>query len=316
MRFHVDAWDPAYGTASLIDPTTESTAEVRCDVETAIAHWAPVDVIPPANGEPPLVIFVDGVRRTDAHLWIENGTGTASPGLCASYAAGAVTSRPGAANLSTVHVRRGVFASSAQTEDVQTTAGTYTASLTPADDPESLSLALQRRLAELEMIAAVDARSSLALAEQGQDLLVVDGPLRGRQHLPRALGFIKTHRVGYLPAELEPVVVALGPGQRTPVFVLGTTWDRHSWYLRLPCRPGAPWAGIVRVECSADMPVAEAVELAHISQSTLCRYASVEYKDPRAPANLFPTGGLERALRSRLGDQRVVFRALQVAASR
>ena len=30
--------------------------------------------------------------------------------------------------------------------------------------------------------------------------LVVDGPLRGRSHLPRALGYIKSHRAAYLPS--------------------------------------------------------------------------------------------------------------------
>src|SRR5262249_56685916 len=119
------------------------------------------------------------------------------------------------------------------------------------------------------------------------DLLVVDGPLRGRQHLPRALGYVKTHRVEYLPAELTAVVTALRAGQRTPVFHVGTSWHRYAWYLRLPCPAGvpwrldlrsaqsrtecagAPWAGIVRVECPADLPLAAAVELADRSTVTL-----------------------------------------------
>ena len=44
-------------------------------------------------------------------------------------------------------------------------------------------------------------------------------------------------------------LVAPGSGPAHPVFLMGTSWDRHSWYLRLPCRPG-----ILRVECSADIP--------------------------------------------------------------
>ena len=96
---------------------------------------------------------------------------------------------------------------------------------------------------------------------------------------------------------------------------MGTSWDRHAWYLRLPCLPGSPWAGIVRVECSADLSTADVVALANASQVTLCRYASAEYKDTRAPQNLVPIAGLERELRRRLGDPRVLHRALRAASA-
>ena len=41
---------------------------------------------------------------------------------------------------------------------------------------------------------------------------------------------------------LTAVVTALRPGQRTPVFHLGTVWGGWSWYLRLPGATGAPCA--------------------------------------------------------------------------
>ena len=106
----------------------------------------------------------------------------------------------------------------------------------------------------------------------------------------------------------------LSPGQRTPVFLMGTSWDRHSWYLRLPGPRGAPWAGVVRIECSADLPVPEVKELASLSQACLGRFASAAYKDARAPQNLYPIAGLERELRRRLGDPRLLYRALREAA--
>ena len=43
-------------------------------------------------------------------------------------------------------------------------------------------------------------------------------------------------------------------------------------------------------------------------------YASVAYKDSRAPQNLVPIAGLENILRHRLGDTRVLYRALREAA--
>jgi hypothetical protein len=75
-----------------------------------------------------------------------------------------------------------------------------------------------------------------------------------------------------------------------------------------------PWSGIVRLECSADLPVAEVTRLGDLTTRLLPPLASVPYKDPRAPQNLVPIGGLERELRHRLGDQHVLYRALRAAA--
>jgi hypothetical protein len=315
MKFAVDPWDPSYGT-SLNTELGESAAQVALDVELPAAEWQPIDPDPGAV-QPEAVLFVDGVRRVDAQLWVEDGTVEASPALCASYAAGVVCCcRDGGAHLLTADVRRGLFTTADSADDVRTTAGTYRATRTAAHPDvapaQLLSLAVQRELADTELAAAAAARSGHGVAD---DLLVVDGPLRGRQHLPRAIGFVKSHRSDYLPPQLGGVVAALRTGQRTPVFRLGSSWERHTWYLRLPCRPGAPWAGIVRVECSADLPAAEAVAHAARSQATLPRFASTEYKDSRAPQNLYPIAGLERELRRRLGEPNLLYRALRRAAA-
>ena len=71
---------------------------------------------------------------------------------------------------------------------------------------------------------------------------------------------------------------------------------------------------MVRVECAADLPVAEVIRLAGLSQRCLGRFASAAYKDSRAPQNLYPIAGLERELRRRLGDPRLLYRALREAA--
>ena len=153
-----------------------------------------------------------------------------------------------------------------------------------------------------------------ACAEQDADLLIVDGPLRGRQHLPSAVGYIKTHHVAYLPPEQQMVVSDLPVGSRTPLFVIGGGWSRQSWYLRLPSDGRSPWSGVVRCECPVDLPASEAIELADAVTVVLPRFASEAHKDPRAPQNLYPIAGLERELRRRLGDPSLVYRALRVAA--
>jgi hypothetical protein len=327
MRFNVEGWDPAYGSSlELEDYLGESTARVDPTVEEAVGRWRPLDP-DPGRPVPEALLFVDGVRRIEAQIWIDDHANGAPPAsataaLCASYAAGVVCCCRQQAHLVLAERRRGLFTIAAHATNISTWAGDYVVSRTApsAGVPLAMTLsqALQRRLAEIELETAIAARDAVHQhgAPPGGDLLVIDGPLRGRQHLPRAIGYIKSHRSTYLPAGLNAVVGSLAAGQRTPVFLMGTSWDRHSWYLRLPAAAGAPWAGIVRVECSADLPLAEVLELAGLSQLCLGRFASTEYKDGRAPQNLYPIAGLERELRRRLGDARLLYRALRQAASR
>lgn len=329
MRFSVDGWDPGYGSST--EDTGDvggpagvpgSSARVECDIEVPVGAWAPVPA-PTVADHPGAVIFLDGVRRLEARVWLHEDDGaTSSLAMAASWAAGAVCSCVQGAHLLHSDQRRGLFASTAQFAALTTRVGEFSAHHV-APDPEqspavTLSAGLQRLLGDLEIVTASAARAAAAahLPDPEDDLLVVDGPLRGRTHLPRTVGFIKSHRAVYLPAELNIVVAQLAAGERTPVFLMGTSWDRFAWYLRLPCRPAAPWTGIVRVECSADLPVPEVIALAHRTQSVLPRYASTEYKDTRAPQNLVPIAGLERTLRHRLGDQAQVHRALQAASLR
>ena len=326
MRFSVDGWDPTYGTSlELEEYLGESTASVEVSVELPAGQWRAIDPDPGLT-LPAALLFVDGVRRVEARVWIDDdvpggGAATqASAALCASYAAGVVCCCGQQAHVVLAETRRGLFTVAPHASDISTWAGEYTACRTTANAatplPVTLSHALQRRLGEAEVRTAVAARAAMpghGLPPEG-DLLVVDGPLRGRQHLPRTLGYIKSHRTSYLPPHLNALVGALAPGQRTPVFLMGTSWDRHTWYLRLPGAAGAPWAGVVRIECSADLPVPEVIGLAGLSQLCLGRFASAAYKDARAPQNLYPIAGLERELRRRLGDPRLLYRALRRAA--
>ncbi len=340
VSFSVDPWDPGYGLAfgEGADGTRpqaslpESAAELTLDLELPPDRWRPVTP-DPAQRLPRTALFLDGVRRIDASIWV-HGTGPQpSPGIAASLAAGLVAC-DGAARITDVLVERGLFTTSAEATDLVTRHARYPARLAAAapgggtahgdgasgeqaavdsrGGPDPLSLALQRRLADAEVRLAMAYRTG---QPDGDDLLIVDGPLRGRGHLDRTVGYIKTHHASYLPAAQAAVVSALAPGERTPVFGLGTTWRRTCWYLALPGTQQAPWAGVVRLECPADLPPARAAALADLTARLLPPLASAPHKDPRAPQNLVPIGGLERELRRRLGDQRLLYRSLRAAAT-
>ncbi len=325
MRVHVDAWDPSYGRSVEGDaagpagngPGAVSSAPVDVGVERPPESWSPLTPAPDARA-PRIVLLVDGVRRIDARVWVEDDEGVARPGVCASYAAGVVRCdlAAGVAALGLARVAHGLFAPGPTVTPLRAHAqARYHPYPVKGDDPAKVDAEVQRRLTELEVSVSQQARSS---ADPGSDadLLVVDGPLRGRTGLPRALGYAKTHHKQYLDTRLTGVVTSLAPGQRTPLFMLGDQWHRYSWYLRLPGPVGSPWAGIVRLECPADWPLAEAVRYADISAVTLPRFASTAYKDPRAPQNLVPIAGLERRLRGLLGDPRLLLRGLRSAAAR
>jgi hypothetical protein len=308
MKFSIDPWDVEYGASLGIDNVEPTNQQVAVDIETPAAAWAPV--APSSGGTPALrVLFIDGVRRIDARVWIESTAGDVYPGLCASFAAGAVCCDE-SARIVAACVNRGVFSTAPNASDITTSLTTYPARMAASSDAEGLMLAIHERMTQTEVAIAEEARRDQAI-----ELIVVDGPLRGRQHIERTLGFIKSHAVRYLPDALHRMVGTLAPGERTPVFTIGTSYSRHSWYLRLPGAAGSPWAGIVRCECSSDLTPAEAVALATQSSATLPRYASEPHKDPRAPQNLYPIGGLERELRRRLGDPAVLYRALRRASA-
>jgi hypothetical protein len=354
-RFTVDPWDPGYGQAvgeglgGRADDDggalATSTAELDLDLERPAAQWGPVDP-DPAPPLPGTVLFLDGVRRIDARIWL-HGSGPRAPagsqpapGLAASLAAGLVSCdghlgtargsgglppragtaggsggsppRAGTAKVTEVAVERGLFTAAPDAADIAGRHAHYPVRMAQGPGPDQLSLALQQRLGAAEVQLALAFRARYPDAD---DLLVVDGPLRGRTHLDRTVGYIKTHHASYLPPAQAAVVGALGPGQRTPVFAMGTSWRRHSWYLRLPGTPGVPWSGVVRLECSPELPPAAAVGLADLTARLLPPLASTPHKDPRAPQNLVPIGGLERELRRRLGDQQLLYRALRAAAT-
>jgi hypothetical protein len=241
-------------------------------------------------------------------VWITLDDGATRMGLCASFAAGRVRCAGTNAGITRAEVRRGLFGP-AGVPDLETRAGTWRALAVASDDIEKLSQGVQERMADLERAIATEADDA------PDHLLVLDGPLTGKLGMPGVVGYVKTHRVAYLPEEVAATVAARAAGERTPLFVTQSSWSRYSWYLRLPGPGGHPWSGVVRCEASADLPLADARRLADVTALTLPRFASSPHKDPRAPQNLYPIAGLERELRRRLGDAAWIWRAVRGAAT-
>jgi hypothetical protein len=305
VRYSVETWDPRYGAG--IEPELEGAGEpVEVSVEVAAQDWEPVT--PAGANEVATVVFVDGVRRIDCRVWITDGSRT-RPGLCASVAAGAVRCEPGAATLVAVEVRRGLHTAAADTRAIATPrGGDYELRPTHGDAEGDLYSGIQNHMTELE--AEV---SEVSEVVDGAELVVFDGPLRRREQTG-GVGYVKSQHVQYLPDELQPVVMALDAGQRTPLFAIEGQYMRWSWYLRLPGPRAHGLSGIVRLELPRLGDVSCAAHRADQVSATLPRFASEAHKEPRAPQNLYPVAGLEHRLRHRLGDPHLLERDLRLAS--
>jgi hypothetical protein len=301
VRFSVETWAPEYGAAMNAE-MEESASAVDVSVELTADAWRPLEVDVAPLDE---IVFVDGVRRIDANVWIDDGAEPPTYGVCATYAAGAVHCN-GSAEIVDVVVERSLFTSARTAEGIETRHGTYGVVPTVSSAPEDLWIGIQKRMGLLE------GRVSAGLGSSG--LIVVDGPLSHHQHVDGAVGYIKSQHVHHLPDEVRPILRQIPVGRRTPLFMVGGTRQVFSWYMRLASMGGS-MSGVVRCEVAAAGTAAEATVLANRVVATLPRFASQEHKDPRAPQNLYPIGGLERELRRRLGDQLLMYRALRRAAS-
>ena len=72
MRFAVDGWDPSYGASlELEEQLQESTASVAVDVELPANRWQAIDATTD-RALPAAILFVDGVRRIEARVWIDD----------------------------------------------------------------------------------------------------------------------------------------------------------------------------------------------------------------------------------------------------
>ena len=307
MNFVIETWDPAYGS-SVQDPGLEPTSQtVDVNVELPSHEWR--SITPEPGAVPDAITFVDGVRRIDARVWIAEPDGRSRPGVCASVAAGAVRCLPGKADLSEVVVERGLYTASEHAQSIESLGQLgrgYELRPVGDDSDEALYLGVHRHMTSIEADLADE------LNEPG--LVVFDGPL-GRRDGVNAVGYVKTHHVSYLSAEHQLVIARLGPGQRSPLFRVDSHWPTWSWYLRLPGPVSHGLSGVVRLELPALGDADSAVDRADQVSAALPAFASEEHKESRAPQNLYPIAGLERQLRRRLGDAKLLERALRRTAA-
>ncbi len=305
-RIYVEGWSPDYG-APLAPDETLAPAEGSVDDTVETTTWRPLDGHDDGVDS---VVFVDGVRRIDAHLTLDDPQVGPVSGLCGTFAVGAAVwdRTVPRTEVAAERVERWAILSGGRDEifpPVDLEPG-YATMTTTDPDPSAPLRALHSAMRSAE--------GNLATAMASDTFVIADGPLNELGPRP-AVGYIKSHRVRYLSPERNAVVAALARGQRTPLFTIGG-YARYSWYVRLAVvAQGHSWSGIVRCEAPNSLPTDQVVTLADRTAAMLPVVASEPHVDPRAPQNLVPIAGLERALRHRMGDPGLVVRRLREAVA-
>ena len=305
-RLFVEGWAPEYGAS--VEPDEDlRAAEGSVDVHVEQTPWGPIAGV---DDGIPKVAFVDGVRRIDARLVLDESSGPV-PGICGTYAVGAVLwdriercSEVIDATTTRMAILTGGHVPELPSLDYGLS---FDGVSVPDDDPASLVRSLHDAMR----------RSEAQLAEelaQGGYFVVADGPLYEYTETDK-MGFIKSHRRAYLASEQAPILGELGAGERTPLFTIGEgRYRRYSWYVRLAERGGGhSWSGIARCEASAGLGVEAVAGIGDRSAAVLPLVASEGHIDPRAPQNLIPIAALEKDLRHGMGDAGLVLRALRTA---
>lgn len=303
---HVENWAPEYGAPIEHDPSlAPSESVIDASVETT--DWQPI--IPDASvaDSVDLVCFVDGVRRVDARLTLDEPQGPI-PGLCGSLGVGATywDRTVPRSTFGDIRIERLAVIGSGRTIDVPPVGNlSYEPVSVPGDDPAELVRYFHNRMRKAEAVLSSE------LAGRGH-LVIADGPINELR--PQSvIGFIKTHRVNYLGLEETETVRRLTAGARTPMFLMdGHIYARYSWYLKLADIPGGhTWSGVVRCEVPASLGLEQATTYADVAAALLPQTAPPLHTDPRAPQNLVPIGALEKELRRNLGDGGLVYRGLR-----
>ena len=303
----VEPFDAAYGAGFRADEEDEHTVE--CLVVEDGGHFRIHR--PPDAGPPARLCFVDGVRRTEAHLTLTNPEGETITGLAGAWGAGAVLiGSDGPAEIDHVDIGRAVIFS-----------GGHQVRLSPHPGGwrwRSLSVENEELRAAPQHLQRVmrDTESEIAdrLFAEGW-LVVFDGPLHylRRSRAAPVVGYVKTHHRRTLAVEHWQTVPSLGVGERTSLFAMKD--DRYACYVRVG-NPGpwaGPWAGVARLEVPANSGRSQAIATVDRAARWLPTFASSPHRDARAPVNLAPVARLEQHLHHLLGDSRLALRAVREA---
>lgn len=313
LKVRLDPWQPEFGPefGGIEEQSPESPESLDIELERSSQLWSAIDPDVRAETREP-VWFIDGVRRLEARVTAKLDD-QYSYGAFGAYAVGAVQLNNEQALFERFATGRLLALSSSEQPlgEIAVTRGLVYIPVRVADaEPDAPIRAIHG-----EMRKAEESLARELAAHEGR-LVVVDGPLTFEEHTRgSAVGYIKRIIKTYLAPPQLALLAILKPGQRTPLFALrgSKRFSRISWFLRLsePKRGDSEFSGIVRLEVAEAVGVEGAQKLAGACGALLPALKARRALDQRAPQNLLPISALERFLRRKLGDERIIRRRLE-----
>jgi hypothetical protein len=320
MRIALDPWGSDYGSQIAIpyEVDSEETSVQALGKQIEECPWEPI--VPSSATLPEVTAVIDGVMRVDAPPAVIIDGEKRFPALFCSYAAGAVVLNQKVEIVEEQVGRLFIVGSSQSGPDIEVPAGNsnkgpllYRSVSSQATTPDKLRQTLMTEMRQSE--AEVAGRLS-----SPEKLILADGNLTFIGGSSSVVGVIKTIQRIYLSPTDAAILERLRPGERTPLFHFPGSSTRKSYevltcYLRLvsPRPIEHSFAGLVRIEVDYGLGVQKAVALLEQAAVKVFALASHAPKDPRAPQNLIPVGGLERQLRRKLGDPQLIRRGIEKA---
>jgi hypothetical protein len=316
IAIRLDPWPAEYESSFQIDEfEPDSPGKVETHIEGI--GWQAVE--PEPSPRPGPLHFVDGVRRVEARLILDDASGRIIRGLFGSFAVGAVRVQHNAASFQQIRVGRSIVVGAgvplddtAIEEANHLKVGNTELIFEPVGVPENTPAASVAGLQNLMRDAEARLAEELSIDSA---CVFADGPLTYFSGIKQpAVGVIKRLVEPYLSAEQFELVRQLSVGQRTPLFVITKAkYDRYSWYLRVGSPRGMDHdvGGVLRLEVRSGIGLEGAIELANLSAACLPGFAGDSFRDPRSPQNLLPIGALENELRHRMGDATGIRRAIE-----
>lgn len=310
IRLTLDPWPAEYESSFEIDGFDEED-QVKVDTDVEGVAWQAIE--PPKQERTGVLYFIDGVRRVEARVIVDDGSGRIIRGLYGSAAVGAVRVESKMASFEEIRVKRLIVAGTGILPEAELlTVGNTQLPFEPISVADTTPLGPVEGLQNL--MRTEEATLGEALASKA-DCVFADGPLTYFSGVMQTtVGVIKRLIEPYLSALQFELVRRLGTGQRTPLFVITRPkYDRYSWYLRVgqPRVMDHDVAGVLRLEVRSGAGIERARELADLSASCIPSFVGEAFRDPRAPQNLLPIGALETKLRHRLGDSLTIRRAIE-----
>ena len=309
IRLSLDPWPSEYESAFQVEGLAEESPQIDTGVEGV--GWRSVDAV--SRGRVGSICFIDGVRRVEARIIIDDSSGRIIRGLFGSAAVGAVRVEGNESSFAEVRVKRVIVGGTGILPEPELlevgNSHLLFEPLSVSDNTPQGPLAGLQNLMRTEEASLGEALVSTA------DCVFADGPLTyfsGVMHT--TVGVIKRLVEPYLAAPQFDLVRRLRVGQRTPLFVISQgKYDRYSWYLRVgkPRTMDHEVAGVLRLEVRTGAGLEKGRELADMSAACLPSFAGEAFRDPRSPQNLLPIGALENELRHRLGDALTIRRAIE-----